>query len=137
MSDIIKADKRVYFGHPINTYNTGYERYLEVIIKSSFKGGWKLENPNQAKHSIGYKNYKKEYGDGMLYYMAEVLPFMDAGVFLSFDDGMFGAGVYTEAQFIKNNSKPIYEISNGIITDLDLDSSRRLSVSDTRSRVYE
>ena len=49
---------------------------------------------------------------------------------------MLGAGVYGEAEFLADAGKPIYEISiGGVITRLELDESRRLSVEETRKRI--
>jgi hypothetical protein len=62
---------------------------------------------------------------------------MAAGIFLPFEDGMFGAGVYGEAEFIVDDSKLIYEIDfAGNIERMFLDSTRKLSVPETRERVY-
>jgi len=62
---------------------------------------------------------------------------MDAGIFLPFEDGMFGAGVFGEARFLKDRKKLIYEInSSGIVTRMEvLDLSRELSIEDTRARI--
>ena len=87
---------------------------------------------------MGYQKYKLEKGNGMLYFFEEVLPLMDIGVFLAFQDGMFGAGVYREAEFLEDSGKPIFEIdSKGEISDLILDASKFLSVEETRARVYK
>ncbi len=73
----------------------------------------------------------------MLYFFEEVLPMMDEGVFLPFDDGMFGAGVYKEAKFLEDAGKRIWEIDvEGGLSELVLDESRKLSVEETRERVY-
>lgn len=128
---------QIYFGHPVNTYGTDDEQRLIGIIHREFPD-YDIENPNQQKHQEGYKQFKEEYGNGMEYFYTQILPNMDAGVFLAFDDGMFGAGVYNEAQWIFNNGKQIYEINqNDDISDLLLTESRRLSVEETRSRVYK
>lgn len=128
--------KKVYFGHPVSYYGTITEK---LLINSMMRGfpNWHIENPDQSIHDEGYKRYKLEKDDGMLYFFEEVLPLMDAGVFLPFEDGMFGAGVYAEAKFLADNGKPIYEIDyDGGLSKLVLDESRKLSVEETRKRVY-
>lgn len=127
---------KIYFGHPVNFYNTEIETQLIHIIENNLKK-YQVENPNQPHHQEGYKKWKKEHGRGMDYYFKEVLPEMDAGIFLPFEDGMFGAGVYGEAEFLKNQAKPIYQITlEGIISDLNLNKEKALSIDDTRKRVY-
>ncbi|MEE9525043.1 MAG: hypothetical protein V3V78_00370 [Candidatus Woesearchaeota archaeon] len=128
---------KIYFGHPVNTYNTELERILIEAIKQRFPG-CEIENPNQPKHAEGYQAWKQEKGDGMEYFLVEVLPKMDKGVFLAFEDGMLGAGVYKEAEFMHCISKEIFEINhNQDISFIVLDPSRKLSVEETRERVYE
>ncbi len=127
----------IYFGHPVNTYNTKKESELIEIIEKNFPH-LKVENPNQKHHQEGYKRFKQETGIGMNYYFQEVLPKMRAGIFLAFEDGMLGAGVYGEAEWLFNNDRRIYEITfKGDITNLILDENRKLSVEDTRDRVYK
>jgi len=128
--------KKVYFGHPVNFYDTVDEGFL---INSMMRGPreWCVENPNQQKHDEGYKRFKQEKGNGMLYFFEEVLPLMDIGVFLAFEDGMFGAGVYDEAKFLDDRGKPIFEIDlDGRLSKLVLEESKRLSIKETKARVY-
>jgi hypothetical protein len=128
--------KTMYFGHPVNFYNTPKESELLRIIKEFFPD-FEIENPNQPHHSENYQKWKIEKGKGMLYYFEKVLPRMDAGTFLSFEDGMFGAGVFGEAEWLYKKEKPIYEITvGGIITPLSsLDYSRCLSIEETIERI--
>ncbi len=129
------GDGKIYFGHPITIYNTQKESDLIDRIRKMF-GWFDVENPNQKHHQEGYKRYKDKGERGMNYFFQEVLPKMDAGIFLPFEDGMFGTGVFEEAQFIFNNNKKIYEISyHGKIDDLFLDSKRGLSIGETLKRV--
>ncbi|MEK6857209.1 MAG: hypothetical protein AABX39_01330, partial [Nanoarchaeota archaeon] len=102
-----------------------------------FPNGY-VENPNQPKHDEGYKKWKLEKGSGMKYFFEEVLPQMSMGVFLPFKDGLFGAGVYGEAEHLnKVLGKPVFEISlEGKISALTLNNSRMLSVEETRKRIY-
>ena len=74
----------------------------------------------------------------MDYYREVVLPNCDSGIFLPFEDGMFGAGVFGEAEELYRHRKPIWEITQeGIIYPLPvLDRMKRLSIAETRKRVY-
>lgn len=128
--------QRIYFGHPVNFYNTEKEKELIERIKKAFPGT-EIENPNQPHHKKGYQRYKKGAGDGMDYFFKEVLPLCQKGVFMSFEDGNFGAGVFGEAELMKASGKLIHEINlEGIIKNMILDYSRALSVEETRKRVY-
>ena len=126
----------VYFGHPINFYNTAKEAELIEIIQKEFPG-FDIENPNQTHHTRNYLEWKKEKGSGMAYFFDIVLPGCEKGVFMSFEDGMFGAGVFGEAEAMQRMERPIYELNvRGIIIPMLIDYSRKLSIEETRERVY-
>lgn len=130
--------QKIYFGHPVNFYNTDKEKELIQRIQREFPGT-EVENPSEQRHQDGYKRYKEKTGNGMNYFFQEVLPLMVKGVFLPFEDGKFGAGVFKEAEFMEKSGKLIYEINlEGIITGkrMAIDYSRALSVDETRLRVY-
>ncbi len=131
------SDKKfIYFGHPVNFYNTDKEEELIAIIEKEMPE-YEIENPNQQHHQEWYQRCKTVLGNGMLYYFNEVLPKMETGIFLPFEDGMFGAGVYGEAKFLSNPYRDIYEISlDGAINPLVLDEIRCLSIEETKKRVY-
>lgn len=126
----------IYFGHPVSVYDIPLERELVKIIERELPI-FQVENPNQPHHQEGYQRYTKQ-GRGMDYFFQEVLPATAAGVFLAFEDGKFGAGVFGEAKFLHEQGKPIYEITlDGVVTGLELDDSRALTVEETRKRVYK
>ena len=126
----------LYFGHPINFYNTPKEVELIRVISAQFPQ-YAIENPNQPHHQQGYQKWKAEKGNGMRYYFEEVLPGMAAGVFLTFADGMFGKGVFGEAEFISARGNPIWEINlEGQIRAMMLDTQRMLTIEQTRERIY-
>jgi hypothetical protein len=127
--------KKIYFGHPLSEYGTRREKELSKIIEDQFPK-YVVENPNQEKHQQGYINFKLRKGNGMRYFYEKVLPFMDAGIFLLFQDGKLGAGVYAEAEFLNKLGKPIYQIDHdGEISDLVLDPSSRLTIAQTVERL--
>lgn len=126
----------IYFGHPINTYNTPLEAYLMNIISSAIPG-WIIENPNQEHHQIGYQTWKERNGNGMSYYYEKVLPKCSAGIFLPFRDGKWGIGVYGEAEYLGQCRRPIYKITHeGVITLVqNIYEIPILSIEETRKRI--
>ena len=129
--------RTLYFAHPVNVYNTPLEQKLLREISIIFSA-WDIENPNQPHHQEGYKTWKKEKGNGMLYYFEDVLPKMDGGIGLTFLDGKFGKGVAGELEFLFKAGKPIWEINNsGIISIIySLGTERILDVEQTKQRIY-
>jgi len=128
--------EKIYFGHPIDIYNTPLEEFLIQSIEELFTG-FVVENPGDLHHEEGYQKWKRETGNGMDYFFKQVLPRMSAGVFLPFEDGLWGAGVYKEAEFLHDQGKPIWEISrNGYIQPMVLHLASVLSVEETRKRVH-
>ncbi len=129
--------ERVYFGHPVNLYHTPKEAELEQKINEFFPE-LNIENPNRKIHGEGYQTWKKKTGNGMKYFYNQVLPNVKKGIFLPFEDGKFGAGVFKEAKWLADRGVDIYEINlNGEITKIkNLDSIRCLSIEETRKRVY-
>jgi hypothetical protein len=129
------SKKRMYFGRPINVFGSELDKLLIQRIQEAFPG-YEIEDPNQQKHADGYQKYKEETGNGMDYYTEVVLPSCDAGIFLCFRDGTWGAGVFREALFFADEAKPIFEISpSGSISSPDLNLAHVLSVSETRMRI--
>lgn len=127
--------KRIYFGHPVNTYGTDLEKKLLRKI-SQFFHDWDVENPNHKIHQDGYGRWQKTMGNGMNYFFNEVLPDCHGGIFLLFRDGKWGAGTFGEAKFLLSRKYPIYLITaNGEITKTDLAAAQVLSVEETRLRV--
>lgn len=126
---------KIYFGHPINVYDTELEAILLRRIALCFPGV-PIENPNQKRHADGYKRYV-DFGErGMEYYFKEVLPDCDTGVFLAFRDGAWGAGVFAEAKNLADRGCVIWQITpDGVIFEVNLDSVLVLSVAETKARI--
>ena len=127
----------LYFGHPVNTYDTDLEHALIGVIGARFPE-YLVENPNRPEHQRAYREWKARTGNGMDYYYRKVLPNMDAGIFLPFEDGMWGAGVYHEAAFLHSAGKPVWGITwNGMpIFIPSLNPEFALSIEETKKRVY-
>ncbi len=131
---------KIFFSHPVNTYNTPLEAFLLQKIAEHFPQ-YDVENPNQPHHQEGYERYKRERGNGMAYYYEEVLPDCGAGgVHLPFRDGKYGAGVFGEAVRLDRLACPVWSISpEGVITEAYVEQMRRyaLTAEETRKRVYD
>lgn len=127
---------KIYFGHPINTYDTELEGQLLQRISEIFPA-WFIENPNEEYHQEGYEFWKRLYGNGMGYYYQEVLPHCSIGVFLLFRDGKWGAGVFGEAKFLYNRGCQIFKINaEGKVTKIHfLDATQVLTIEETRKRI--
>ena len=125
--------RRLYFGHPINVYDTPLEWHLiGAIVASTEFLGWEIENPNQPKHEAGYKR------TGMSYYFEAVLPTCRGGVFLPFRDGRWGQGVFGEMKWFHDHGHPIWQITHlGHVDRLRTlpAPATILSVEETRARI--
>ncbi len=127
----------IYFAHPITLYNTEKELKLIDAIKKKFTGV-NVYNPGERKSDgDNYQFWKKTFGSGMKYYTEVILPNMIGGIALPFEDGMFGAGVCTEMDFLKKIEKPLWTIdySFNILPCFEILNEKRLSVEDTIKRV--
>ena len=128
---------KVYFGHPINVYNTKLESRLIAAIKKTFPG-WDIENPGEKRHGEACRRWGEKTGNVMDYFYKEVLPDCQAGVFLPFRDGKWGAGIFGEAKYLAENKCSIWQIdTKGHITRILLDelAALTLSIEKTRKRI--
>ncbi|MDA2935967.1 hypothetical protein MYX06_02010 [Patescibacteria group bacterium AH-259-L05] len=126
---------KLYFGHPINTYNTDLEKKLLQIISKKFHG-WVIENPSQKCHQQGCQRYRETTGRPMDYFTKEVIPKCSGGVFLAFRDGAWGAGIFKEAKTLTKFDCPIWEINiDGMLSQPILDKVNVLTIEQTRARI--
>ena len=129
--------RRLYFGHPINAYDTELEKFLLIRVAATFPD-WEIVNPNSPVHSAGYKAEKQLSGNGMHYFLERVVPTCQTGVFLPFREGRFGMGVWSEASVLHQLNRPVWKISaQGILAPiLNLrNEPPPLSVEETRERI--
>ena len=138
--------KRIYFGHPVNTFGTEteeevIENVLSFLKKLSFDGGckWIIENPNTQIHQERCLEEKNKSGNAMTYFFDCVLPICSGGIFLPFRDGKWGKGVAGEAKFLIKNNCPVWEITHtGQIRKITtLSNLEILSVYDTRKKIRD
>jgi len=128
---------KLYFGHPINVYDTKLGAWLKEKIAKAFLG-WEIEDPSQPQHGEGYQRWKEKTGNGMEYFFQVVLPHCTAGVFLPFRDGRWGAGTYGEAQKLHAQECQIFQITpDGYITQVDINSIQPLTIEETRVRIRD
>jgi hypothetical protein len=134
----------IYFAHPINYYigfkfnvHGNREKELISIIEKRFPR-YNVFNPNRGFNRDNYLLWKEETGNGMNYYFDVILPEMVAGVGLTFEDGMFGAGVYEEIEKFFLYLRPAFEIDNsGVIVPIRcFGEFRKLTAEKTKERVY-
>lgn len=124
----------VWFAYPMTYWNKKIEKDLINSLRTKFHKCF-VETANCKGHEKLYQRWKKDTGHGMDYYFKCVLPRMDIGTFMAFEDGMFGAGAYGEAEKLASQNKPIYEINLKFkLKELTLDTNRRLSIEETRER---
>ena len=130
--------KAMYFGRPICFYNTPHDSFLMRRICIEFPE-YDIEDSAKEHHQRGYAVFRETTGRGMNYFLMKVIPLMDAGTFRAFDDGMFGTGVFDEAESLMNRKKPVYEIdrSGMLQTVTKLDPARKLTPEMTRKRLDE
>ncbi|MFT4326276.1 MAG: hypothetical protein ACMXYK_02125 [Candidatus Woesearchaeota archaeon] len=137
----------IYFAHPITDYsNEYYESDIETqaihMIETMLP--YKVLNPNQPIHAQNYNKAKKEKGNGMLYFLGEVLPLCHAGILMPFKEnhlgsGLFGAGVHKEGAYFLRHNLPLYEITRDLdIIKLEkIPEHRKLNVEQTRAVLKE
>ncbi len=131
---------RVYFAHPVNSYNTELERAILTHIHDRWPGK-ELINPSDQVHRDHVARLKASDPEAnvMSYFLA-LAQSCDVVVALPFPDGKFGAGVFQEAFAVFSqrgkyvfganpHTRKLYRISA-------LSPTLALSVEETRKRVY-
>ena len=132
---------KIYFAHPINTYGTFIEYACLSLLRSLFPDA-EIVNPSDEKHKQMVKALKAADPEAnVMSYFLELVNGCDAVAILPFSDGMIGAGAYDEAVVGKEAGGSVWIISLDPLSisrarDRDLHSGRKLSIEDTRARVY-
>lgn len=126
--------KKLYFAHPMNTYNSTVEKKALKIISSRFPD-YEVVNPNGKTHQEACRLTSMEY-------FKLLVDYSDIVVALPLMDGSWGAGVFYELQIASQRKKKVYEIcgvyEKGLIPnikDLNFFELSPLSVSETRNRM--
>jgi hypothetical protein len=120
--------KRMYFAHPINTYNT----IIEKFFLEKYSENYEIINPNQEIHQIGVKK------EGMDYFKP-IVQSCDMLFAFGFGDNSVGAGIAKEMNWMKEKGGIViflpfftkYEEMFGKAED----NYNVLSVDDTRKKL--
>ena len=128
--------KRIYFAHPINTYNTILETWYFNKIFKPFLNEIEVINPNTEECQTGYAKYGMEY-------FKDLVQSCDSVYVLPFEDNSIGAGIHKEVVWAMEKNIPC------IITKLNFDFEqiwrldtldqqvKILSVEETRAKLKE
>ncbi|PIP73004.1 MAG: hypothetical protein COW88_03310 [Candidatus Lloydbacteria bacterium CG22_combo_CG10-13_8_21_14_all_47_15] len=81
--------KKIYFAHPINTYETPFEGIALEVIKRRFPNH-DIICPNTPAHAAEYTAH------GMSYFTERLVPQCSVTIGMPYPDGKFGAGVASE-----------------------------------------
>lgn len=137
---------KVYFAHPINTYNTEAESTIVMALEAT---GYKVVNPNSQQCRSRVSDFRAEYNDkaisspAVMGYFVGVCDGCDGGIFWAFEDGKIGAGVAKEIKSFFDRDAPVLEVmlaKDGETVQIEqvkeYPADRVLSVEETRARVY-
>lgn len=118
---------KIYFAHPINTFGTIVEQYVEQMIMSLYPES-DIINPALDEHQEGYRQHGMEYFEPIVKACHRV-------VVLPFPDGSIGAGMAKEIQWaLDSNIRCIY-IKFDIEEIFSLIGYDVMSVEQTRSKL--
>lgn len=127
---------RIYFGHPVNAIGTTLEEESLDTIRRWFPDH-EIDHPGEHVDNYFEWRDEKDGVTGMDYYFQEVLPDVDIGVFLPFEDGTYGAGMADEARFLADQDCPVYEMDyEGNIYEITVDEIEALTIEETKDRIY-
>lgn len=131
MSKKISGKIRVYFAHPINTYDTILEKFfLEHFSKYN---DIEIVNPNKPEHQEGYKNGGMEYFKTLVQSCDKLYAF-------SFGDNTIGAGIAKEMDWMYEKGGTVLflpffsNVEEQVVTKCEKQ-FKVLSVEETRTKL--
>lgn len=131
---------RVYFAHPVNTYDTPLEQLLLSHIALKWNGDT-IVNPSDGIHKVAVARIKAtDPNANVMGYFTDLVKSCNEVVVLPFKDGKWGAGVYKEVEAVLDFDVRIWVIDphTFVIKGVHvLDPALCLSVEETRARVYQ
>lgn len=133
INELMNKDKeRVYYAHPMCTYNTILEKFFIEYIQSC-EPNTLLVNPNNPEHQEGYER------EGMEYFK-NLVKSCNALYAHGFGDNSIGAGVAKEMDWMKEMGKtveffPLFEHSTYQKKLNSSDEFRVLSIEETRAKL--
>ncbi len=135
----VEKRRLLYFAHPVNTYSTPLETRLLDRFAFWFPKS-DIVNPNAPVHQRRVGDIRKDDPNAnVMEYFKSVARDCDGVIVLPFGDGKIGAGIYAEAEVISAKGGIIWLIGTNPLSVCmlkSLDPSLRLSVDETRARVY-
>lgn len=121
--------KRVYFAHPMSTYNTDLEQKCLERIHKKFPD-YEIVNPNGRVHQEACRLTSMEY-------FKLLVDYCDVVVALPYADGKYGAGVAYEMQMAFQRRKPVYRTDGKSIALENFFKVRPLTIEETSKRNRE
>ncbi len=128
--------KKLYYMHPINTYNTPLEQTHLRLIEQLFPH-WEIVNPNTPHHIEGYANSLLKNAGPLDYFIA-LASTCYTGVALPFRDGMIGSGVYAEITTLRTLHRPVWILTHDNMLHSwndEHDAHKILTLEETRHRI--
>jgi hypothetical protein len=128
---------KIYFAHPINTYNTELEKHCINLIEKKFPDCI-IINPNSEDRIKLFVEYKQNNPDTYMDFFTTIVKECTHLVLLPFRDGMIGAGIWLEAHALQdiNNIFEINPFKTNIrfieLAEIDF---MKLSIEETRRRI--
>lgn len=128
---------RIYFAHPVTTYDTCVETEVLVAIKKWVGADTFVENPNTLRHQTNYLRRNFDY-------WLDLARTCNVCVFMPFDDRRVGSGVAAEIQTFFDRFKresrvyewvPIENLFRRRDSDYFAAPGRVLTVEETRERI--
>lgn len=134
---------KIYFAHPVNTYNDDTDRLCINIIKNEL--GNQIINPSDDLIQSTFKEYRLKHPDTYMEFFKDLVSSCDTIVYLPFKDGKIGAGIWFEVKSVSENGGKIFEINLNKTDDVYLNplmevdfehvNNNKLSVDETRIRI--
>lgn len=121
----------VYYAHPLWLYDTAVERADVELIERELGS---VLNPNAPEHDAAYKTRKAATGNGMDYFLEDVLPGCGACVFRADTDGLVSSGVVLEVNWFAERGLPTYELMADGLVPAVVDPERVMIVEESRRR---
>ncbi|NOS67782.1 MAG: hypothetical protein HOO67_05475 [Candidatus Peribacteraceae bacterium] len=126
---------KIYFAHPVTSYGTPIEqRVLDELRLIKFQ----VVNPNTPEHQENYQRLPREQA---FEYFLTLARTCDACVFIPFEDGTIGSGVFKELETFFERGLKVYEFYSKVWPfvqrDLEQLRDRALTIEETREKINQ
>lgn len=129
--------KKLYFSRPEGVYGTTFEHVImQLILAHPAFRQYELLDPNSDEHRKRAQAILDDESENFMPYFIELAGNCEAGIFLPFPDGMWGPGMFDEANRLLSRQKLVWTISTkGEAREITaLDRRFRLSNEDAHAR---